>query len=202
MSAEMLNATLVVTALVITAIYQTSTSPPGGVWQADNTSSSASDPLFPTSNNVTLHFVEEKSEDKFISKHLMGEESRKAGTTILTPFGYFDFWLLNSLTFVLSIFLTKIILSNVPPFLLAPLFFLGISYFLSMAILAPSAILSKVNTFYMGCFVLVPYLVMLAGALRVSKSTNYKELINLRKARRGGRNVGIAERFNWLLSFM
>ncbi|KAH1064608.1 hypothetical protein J1N35_029595 [Gossypium stocksii] len=202
MSAEMLNATLVVTALVITAIYQTSISPPGGVWQADNINSSTSDPLFPTSNNVTLHFLEEKSEDKFISKHLMGEESRKAGTTILTPFVYFDFWLLNSLTFVLSIFFTKIILSDFPPFLLAPLYFLGISYFLSMAILAPSAILSKVNIFYMGCFVLVPYLVMLAGALRVSKSTNYKELINLRKALRGGRNAGIAERFNWLQSFM
>ncbi|KAK5833027.1 hypothetical protein PVK06_016837 [Gossypium arboreum] len=44
LSAEMLNATLVVAGLVITAIYQSSISPPAGVWQADNTNSSASDP--------------------------------------------------------------------------------------------------------------------------------------------------------------
>ncbi|TYI83811.1 hypothetical protein E1A91_D05G319100v1, partial [Gossypium mustelinum] len=67
LSAEMLNAMLVVLGLVITAIYQSSLRSPGGVWQADNTNSSTSDPLFPTSNNVTLHFIEVKGS---IAKHL------------------------------------------------------------------------------------------------------------------------------------
>ncbi|TYJ36580.1 hypothetical protein E1A91_A05G316500v1, partial [Gossypium mustelinum] len=194
MSAEMLNATLVVTALVITAIYQSSLSPPGGVWQAASTNTSTSDPLFPTSNNVTLHFLEVNGSNKSIAKLLMGEESRKAGTTILDPWAYFFFWFLNSLAFMLSILFTLLILSYVSRLVLAPLYLLGNSYMLSMTILAPSVILSKVNLYYMFFFVLVPYLVMLADVLRVYKSANYKEWINLRKALRGGSNVGIAQR--------
>ncbi|KAK5833030.1 hypothetical protein PVK06_016840 [Gossypium arboreum] len=132
----------------------------------------------------------------------MGEESRKAGTTILDPWAYFFFWFLNSLAFMLSILFTLLILSYVSRLVLAPLYLLGNSYMLSMTILAPSVILSKVNLYYMFFFVLVPYLVMLADVLRVYKSANYKEWINLSKALRGGSNVGIAQRLRRDLSFM
>ncbi|MBA0575282.1 hypothetical protein Golob_006919, partial [Gossypium lobatum] len=197
MSAEMLNATLVVTVLAITAIYQSSLSPPGGVWQAASTNTSTSDPLFPTSNNVSLHFLEVGGSNKRIVKHHLGEESRKAGTTILDPWAYFLFWFLNSQTFLVSILYTLFILSHVTRFILAPLFFLAASYFLSMTILAPSSILSAVNMFYV---ILVLSLVTLVDVLRYYKSANFKEWINLRKAVRGGSNVGLAERLRRVLS--
>ncbi|MBA0864741.1 hypothetical protein Goshw_005671 [Gossypium schwendimanii] len=199
-SEEMLNSTLVVTVLVITAIYQSSLSPPGGVWQAASTNTSTSDPLFPTSNNVTVHFFEGNGSNKSIANHLMGEESRKAGTTILDPWVYFLFWFLNSLAFLLSIFFTLFMLSCVTRLVLTPLYLLCLSYILSMTILAPSAILSKVTLCFTIFFLVVPQLVMLPYVLRAYKSANFKEWINLRKALRGGSNVGIAERLWRVLS--
>ncbi|KAH1064610.1 hypothetical protein J1N35_029597 [Gossypium stocksii] len=297
LSAEMLNATLVVAGLVITAVYQSSISPPGGVWQADNTNSSASHPLYPTSNNtnssashplnptsnntnssashplhptsnntnssashplyptsnntngsashplyptsnntncsashplyptsnnsnssashplcatsdntnssashplcptsnnVTRHFIEAKGGDKFIAKHLTGKESRKAGATILNTSAYLVFWCLNTAAFLFSIHFTVFMFSDVSPVLLTPLYYLGISYFLSMTILAPSTYWSEFNSYTMCSLIFLPGFVMLGVVLRLWKSSNYKEFINLREALRGGSNVGIA----------
>ncbi|TYG70628.1 hypothetical protein ES288_D05G328500v1 [Gossypium darwinii] len=198
LSAEMLNAMLVVLGLVITAIYQSSLSPPGGVWQADNTNSSTSDPLFPTSNNVTLHFIEVKGS---IAKHLIGAESRKAGTTTMEPVPYFIFFFLTSTAFMVSIFYTLWFTSHVSSIVVGPVYFLGISYFWSMAILAPSADLSGINILYTFVFFTAPFLALSVRMLRhlVSPSSNYTEWIHLRIAVCGARNVGIAQIFRFLI---
>nr|KJB27290.1 hypothetical protein B456_004G288800 [Gossypium raimondii] len=73
LSENMINATLVTVALVITAVDQSSFSPPRGVWQVDNNS------IPTTTSNVTTTalqiFDDNYNNSRF--KHLLGQESRK-----------------------------------------------------------------------------------------------------------------------------
>ncbi|KAH1105423.1 hypothetical protein J1N35_009191 [Gossypium stocksii] len=71
LSENMINATLVTVALVITAIYQSSLSPPRGVWQADNNS-------IPTTTSNIATTASKIFDDSYNNSRL-GQESRKAG---------------------------------------------------------------------------------------------------------------------------
>ncbi|TYH60660.1 hypothetical protein ES332_D08G310300v1 [Gossypium tomentosum] len=75
LSENMINATLVVAALVITAIYQSSLSPPRGLWQGDKISNPTN-----TSNLTTTTkfggFNDNYAEKR--SRHVLGEETGKS----------------------------------------------------------------------------------------------------------------------------
>ncbi|GMI79244.1 hypothetical protein like AT4G10720 [Hibiscus trionum] len=166
MSVDMINTMLVVTALVITAVYQSSLSPPGGVWQGDISDSIAA--TTPASNiNPTNHYYPDNGYFNDTYTYILyGKESKKAGTTIMSPIAFGGFWIFNFITFLLTIVLTGFLLSSFHLFLipLIPLYLLLISYFFSMMILSPSAVWSYINFWLMWLFEFLPltlYLVWL-----------------------------------------
>ncbi|XP_012478056.2 uncharacterized protein LOC105793759 [Gossypium raimondii] len=180
LSENMINATLVTVALVITAIYQSSLSPPRGVWQVDNNS------IPTTTSNVTTTalqiFDDNYNNSRF--KHLLGQESRKTGTTIMNPDLYSMFWVCNLLTFELPL------LSNVPSFLLIPLYYLSVSYFYSMTLISPSSFWENVNYILTWLAILFP-LRLLRLIIRPLMSPAYKEYIRFRRAILRANKVGI-----------
>ncbi|KAE8695448.1 hypothetical protein F3Y22_tig00110710pilonHSYRG00029 [Hibiscus syriacus] len=161
-SIDMINSMLVVTALVITAVYQSSLSPPGGVWQGNNDNNPANVSDISTTN----HYFPEPNYNDTIVNFLLGQEqeSKRPGTTILTPDGFALFWAVNVLTFGLTIALTVFILFSFNIFLLVvlPLYMLVISYFCSMMILSPSASWSYLNVGLIVALELLPLALFLA----------------------------------------
>ncbi|PPD92645.1 hypothetical protein GOBAR_DD10404 [Gossypium barbadense] len=96
LSENMINATLVVAALVITAIYQSSLSPPRGLWQGDKISNSTT-----TSNLTTTtkfgHFNDNYDEKR--SKHVLGDETRKSAIILPSVLGFGGVWLWKRLKY-------------------------------------------------------------------------------------------------------
>ncbi|PPD77822.1 hypothetical protein GOBAR_DD25273 [Gossypium barbadense] len=182
LSENMINATLVTVALVITAVDQSSFSPPRGVWQVDNNS------IPTTTSNVTTTalqiFDDNYNNSRF--KHLLGQESRKTGTTIMNPDLYSMFWVCNLLTFELPL------LSNVPSFLLIPLYYLSVSYFYSMTLISPSWFWENVNYILTWLAILLP-LRLLRLIIRLLMSPAYKEYIRLHRAVTRANKVGIIQ---------
>ncbi|MBA0853027.1 hypothetical protein Goshw_012553 [Gossypium schwendimanii] len=176
LSENMINATLVTVALVITAIYQSSLSPPRGVWQVDNNS------IPTTTSNVTTTalqiFDDNYNNSRF--KHLLGQESRKTGTPIMNP-DLYSILVCNLLTLELPVLLTYLLLSNVPSFLLIPLYYLSVSYFYSMTLISPSSFWENVNYILTWMANLLP-LRLLRLIIRPLMSPAYKEYIRLRRA--------------------
>ncbi|KAK6234147.1 hypothetical protein QUC31_006553 [Theobroma cacao] len=143
----MRNALLVVITLVITATYQSSLSPPGGVWQGDNsnTSSKSNYASINTSNSSTL-----------------AGEPHGPGTTVMQKNTFVVFWTYNTLTLLTTLGLTAFLLpgGSIALLLLVPLSLLCSSYMLSMSILSPTPFWSKVNTILSIVFImllLLPY---------------------------------------------
>ncbi|KAE8701546.1 hypothetical protein F3Y22_tig00110546pilonHSYRG00049 [Hibiscus syriacus] len=84
MSVDMINTMLVIMALVITAIYQSSLRPPGSVWQDNDTAPA------PAPSNITHHLSNKNIFNTSIS--IFGEKSGKAGKTIMNP-NIYDEWI-------------------------------------------------------------------------------------------------------------
>ncbi|XP_017984747.1 PREDICTED: ankyrin repeat-containing protein At2g01680 [Theobroma cacao] len=146
-SNDMRNALLVVITLIITATYQSSLSPPGGVWQGDNSNSSSksNDASINTSNSSTL-----------------GGKLHDPGTTVMPKSTFSVFWTYNTLTLLTTLGLTAFLLpgGSIAILLLVPLSLLCSSYMLSMSILSPTPFWSKVNTILSIVFImllLLPY---------------------------------------------
>ncbi|KAG8487409.1 hypothetical protein CXB51_020976 [Gossypium anomalum] len=78
-------------------------------------------------------------------KHLLGEETRKSGTTVMNPDMYYGFWVYNLIAYGLPVLLRVFLLSHVPHVLLIPLYYLSVSYFYSMTIISPSSFWVDVN---------------------------------------------------------
>ncbi|KAK8647452.1 hypothetical protein V6N13_121190 [Hibiscus sabdariffa] len=179
MSVDMINTMQVITALVITAIYTSSLSPPGGVWQdnGDNNTAAAPAPApslkiaqtYPFSNNILAN----------TSKILIfGDKTERAGTTIMNQQIYGVFWFLNLATFGFTVtdLVTVFLLSSfhLLLFLAIPLYMLLISYFCSMTILAPTISWAYVNLFFMVLFGFFPFLLFFS-LLIFSKSIRQKK---------------------------
>ncbi|PPS02282.1 hypothetical protein GOBAR_AA18379 [Gossypium barbadense] len=175
LSGDMINATLVVATLVITAVYQSSLSPPRGVWQDDNYNKS-----------------------RF--KHLLGEETRKSGTTVMNPDMYYGFWVYNLIAYSLPVLLTVFLLSNVPRLLLIPLYYLSVSYFYSMTTISPSSFWVDVNYILANVISAIPF-ALLFGVIRLWMSPNYKEFRQLHRLLRSGNLVIIMFIFNYVIDF-
>ncbi|KAL4334071.1 hypothetical protein GQ457_07G018250 [Hibiscus cannabinus] len=173
MSVDMINTMLVIMALVITAIYTSSLSPPGGVWQDngdDKNATAAPSPAprlkiaqtYHLSNNILVN----------TSKILIfGDKSERAGTTVMNKQIYGVFWFLNLATFGFTDLVTVFLLSSFHLFLFLaiPLYMLVISYFCSMTILAPSISWAYVNLCFMVLFGFFPFLLFFS-LLILSKS--------------------------------
>ncbi|XVF23814.1 hypothetical protein REPUB_Repub13aG0071900 [Reevesia pubescens] len=141
-SVDLVNSLLVISALIIAATYQSSLSPPGGVWQNDNISSNS---------NVT-HLVHTTSSNFFLKDILHGG-SKKPGTTIMSSGEFFLFWLLNGLTLWITLGATAWLIPTGPFLgLMTPLYYLGLSYQYSMTIISPSRVMSTMNCFFFFIF--------------------------------------------------
>ncbi|GMI90317.1 hypothetical protein HRI_002701000 [Hibiscus trionum] len=156
MSVDMINTMLVIMALVITAIYTSSLSPPGGVWQENGSDDN-------TSKSNTISHVNHLSNKKFVNTSdiwIFGDKSERAGTTIMNQKIYGVFWFLNLATFGFTDLVTVFLLSSFHLFLILaiPLYMLIISYFCSMTILAPTIPWAYVNLFFMVLFGFFPFL--------------------------------------------
>ncbi|KAK8492714.1 hypothetical protein V6N12_017069 [Hibiscus sabdariffa] len=155
MSVDMINTMLVIMALVITAIYTSSLSPPGGVWQdngEDNNAAAAPTPAPSLKIAQTYHLSNNILNTSKIL--IFGDKSEKAGTTVMNKQIYGVFWFLNLATFGFTDLVTVFLLSSFHLFLFLaiPLYMLVISYFCSMTILAPSISWAYVNLFFMVLF--------------------------------------------------
>ncbi|PPD92643.1 hypothetical protein GOBAR_DD10402 [Gossypium barbadense] len=192
LSGDMINATLVVATLVITAVYQSSLSPPRGVWQGDNNS-------IPTTNSNTLQILDDNY-NKSRFKHLLGEETRKTGTTVMNPDMYYGFWVYNLIAYGLPVLLTVFLLSNVPRLLLIPLYYLSVSYFYSMTIISPSSFWVDVNYILANVTAAIPF-ALLFGVIRLWMSPNHKEFRQLHRLLRSGNLVIIMFIFNYVIDF-
>ncbi|PPD77817.1 hypothetical protein GOBAR_DD25268 [Gossypium barbadense] len=177
LSENMLNATLVVAALVITAIYQSSLSPPRGLWQGDNTSIPTTTSNLTTTTKFKL-FNDNYSEYRF--KFLLGEETRKTGTAVMNPNLFLGFWFFNFIAFGLPVLLTVLLLSNVPSILLIPLYYLSVSYFNCMTIVSPSTFWANLNFVVMWTAILLP-LLLVVRSVWLSKQPKYREIRQLRR---------------------
>ncbi|OMO97092.1 hypothetical protein COLO4_14893 [Corchorus olitorius] len=155
-SLDLLSAILVITALVITATYQSSLSPPGGVWQGgDNGSNNP-----PSTAGETISIPQGIGFDT--------GTQQVPGTTVMFPQPFFVFWFWNTLTIWVTIFLTSWLLPSVPflSVILMPLYFLGACYQYSMSVISPYAVLSSIN-FYMAIVIpFVPLVLMYANLIR------------------------------------
>ncbi|KAG4136273.1 hypothetical protein ERO13_D08G270800v2 [Gossypium hirsutum] len=192
LSGDMINATLVVATLVITAVYQSSLSPPRGVWQGDNNS-------IPTTNSNTLQILDDNY-NKSRFKHLLGEETRKTGTTVMNPDMYYGFWVYYLIAYGLPVLLTVFLLSNVPRLLLIPLYYLSVSYFYSMTIISPSSFWVDVNYILANVTAAIPF-ALLFGVIRLWMSPNHKEFRQLHRLLRSGNLVIIMFIFNYVIDF-
>ncbi|GMI79243.1 hypothetical protein like AT4G10720 [Hibiscus trionum] len=173
MSVDVINTMLVVMALIITAVYQSSLSPPGGVWQGDNNDSIVTTSVL---NVVTADVVTKNhyfpgrgyNNNSTISKYLFGKESKQAGTMIMNPYSFGLFWTLNVFTFGLSIVITGLLLFGlyILMFLAVPLYLLVNCYFFSMTILSPSLIWSYFNLCILFILLLVPVALLLELAFK------------------------------------
>ncbi|GMI90322.1 hypothetical protein like AT4G10720 [Hibiscus trionum] len=163
MSVDMINTMLVVMALVITAIYTSSLSPPGGVWQENDTAPD------PNSNLTKTYHL--SNPDVFNTSISIFNKAGKAGRTIMNPHMYGLFWFLNLAAFGFTDLVTVFLLSSFHLFLLlaVPLYMLVISYFCSMTILAPSVNWAYANLFFLLLFGFFPFLLLFA-LLVLSKS--------------------------------
>ncbi|KAK8643374.1 hypothetical protein V6N13_012674 [Hibiscus sabdariffa] len=154
MPVDMINTMLVIMALVITAIYQSSLSPPGSVWQDNDTAPD------PSSNTTSTYHLSNKN--IFNTSISIFNESGKAGKTIMNPHMYGLFWFLNLATFGFTDLVTVFLLSSFHLFLLlaVPLYMLVISYFCSMTILAPTVTWAYLNLFFLVLFGIFPFLLL------------------------------------------
>lgn len=191
LSGDMINATLVVATLVITAVYQSSLSPPRGVWQGDNNS-------IPTTNSNTLHNILDDNYNTSRFKHLLGEETRKSGTTVMNPDMYYGFWFYNLIAYALPVLLTVLLLSNVPRLLLIPLYHLSVSYFYSMTLISPSSFWVDVNYILANIIAAIPF-ALLSEVIQLWMSPNYKEFRQLHRLLRSGNLVVIISMFNYVI---
>ncbi|TYH73526.1 hypothetical protein ES332_D05G335500v1 [Gossypium tomentosum] len=203
MSVEVINTMLVVTALVLTATYQSSLSPPGGVWQ------DSSEPNTTTIPNITVtnHFLPDNNNNSILN-FIYGLESKKPGTTVMNPQWFGLFWFLNFATFVLSIFLTVFLLLKFRLFviLLIPLYLLVISYFCSMTVLSPSTPWSIWNLCLLIIFEILPLFTLLVLLYVIRKSfMQMKAEIQYRMQMQifihKDTNVGIIRSFARVLAF-
>ncbi|XP_039071960.1 ankyrin repeat-containing protein BDA1-like isoform X2 [Hibiscus syriacus] len=190
MSVDMINTMLVIMALVITAIYQSSLSPPGSVWQDNDTDTSP-----PPSHHMSNKNIFSTSISIF------GNSSGKAGKTIMNPHMYGLFWFLNLATFGLADLVTVFLLSSFHLFLLlaVPLYILVICYFCSMAILAPTLAWAYVNLFFVLLFGFFPFLLLFA-LLILSKSIR-QTIAEIRYRTRMRKALGMNFRGPWTFMF-
>ncbi|XP_052119383.1 ankyrin repeat-containing protein BDA1-like [Arachis duranensis] len=139
MSGERRDAYLVVMVLVITAIYQTALSPPGGLYQADADSSSAATTTTTTSlslNSTVVAFL----------------EPRKRGESVLPAFDFILIQILNSLTLLWTI---------LQSFILVPGGYMALQLSVSLTLFVASYIISILSispTFAMKVFALICFL--------------------------------------------
>ncbi|TYI08151.1 hypothetical protein ES332_A10G278500v1 [Gossypium tomentosum] len=142
MSGENRNALLVILGLLLTATFQASLSPPGGVWQGDNTSKS------------------EGSYDEMV-----------LGKSILAEINFFIFYIPTYLVFIVTFFLTLALLKPYPhcfrTALQALLAFFAICFDQSIGYIAPTEFTVRVMiTFSVLVFILT---VLMVSTSRVSK---------------------------------
>ncbi|GMI90309.1 hypothetical protein like AT4G10720 [Hibiscus trionum] len=151
MSVDMINTMLVIMALVITATYQSSLSPPGGVWQDNGTDDTSS------KSNIT-HLSNKSFANTSI--WIFGNKTERAGTTVMNQQIYGVFWFLNLATFGFTELATVFLISSfhVFLFLAIPIYLLAVSYFCSMTILAPTIPWAYANLFFLVFFGLFPFL--------------------------------------------
>ncbi|KAB2019429.1 hypothetical protein ES319_D08G298800v1 [Gossypium barbadense] len=189
LSENMINATLVVAALVITAIYQSSLSPPRGLWQGDNTSNPT------TTSNLTTTTKFKLFNDNYaekLSKHVLGEETMKTGTAIMNPNLFLGFWLFNFIAFGLPVLLTVFLLYDVARILLLPLYFLSVSYFNCMTIISPSMFWANLNFVVMWAAIILPS-VFVFGGVWLCMLPKYREIRQMRRRVRNDNNIGIIQ---------
>ncbi|MBA0692498.1 hypothetical protein Goari_010053 [Gossypium aridum] len=203
MSVEVINTMLVVMALVLTATYQSSLSPPGGVWQGSGEPNTTTIPNI----TVTNHFFPDNNNSSSLN-FIYGLESKKPGTTVMNPQWFALFWFLNFATFVLSIFLTAFLLLKFRLFviLLIPLYLLVIAYFCSMTVLSPSTPWSIWNLCLVFIFEILPLFTLLVLLYVIRKSVlQMKAEIQYRMQMQivihKDTNVGIIGRFARVLAF-
>ncbi|KAE8701548.1 hypothetical protein F3Y22_tig00110546pilonHSYRG00053 [Hibiscus syriacus] len=188
MSVDMINTMLVIMALVITAIYQSSLSPPGSIWQDNGDDNKTAPAPAPAPSNIpSTHHLSNKN---FVntSMWIFGNKTEKAGTTIMNSQMYGLFWFLNLATFGFTDLVTVFLLSSFHIFLLLaiPLYMMVICYFCSMIILAPTYTWAYVSLSFFVLFGLFPFLLFF-GLLIFSKSirqiiAEIKERTRMRKA--------------------
>ncbi|KAB2019433.1 hypothetical protein ES319_D08G299200v1 [Gossypium barbadense] len=189
LSENMINATLVVAALVITAIYQSSLSPPRGLWQGDNTSNPT------TTSNLTTTTKFKLFNDNYaekLSKHVLGEETMKPGTAIMNPNLFLGFWLFNFIAFGLPVLLTVFLLYDVARILLLPLYFLSVSYFNCMTIISPSMFWANLNFVVMWTAIILPS-VLVFGGVWLCMLPKHREIRQIRRRVRNDNNIGIIQ---------
>ncbi|XLR70129.1 hypothetical protein S83_020801 [Arachis hypogaea] len=134
MSGERRDAYLVVMVLVITAIYQTALSPPGGLYQADaDSSSSATTTTSLSLNSTVVAFL----------------KPRKRGESVMPAFEFILIQILNSLTLLWTI---------LQSFILVPGGYMALQLLVSLTLFVASYIISILSispTFAMKVFALI-----------------------------------------------
>ncbi|XP_057720344.1 ankyrin repeat-containing protein BDA1-like [Arachis stenosperma] len=139
MSGERRDAYLVVMVLVITAIYQTALSPPGGLYQADADSSAAATTTTSLSlNSTVVAFL----------------KPRKRGESVLPAFEFILIQILNSLTLLWTI---------IQGFVLVPGGYMALQLSVSLTLFVASYIISILSispTFAMKVFALICFLAL------------------------------------------
>ncbi|XP_012457671.2 ankyrin repeat-containing protein BDA1-like isoform X1 [Gossypium raimondii] len=141
-SGEDRNALLVILGLLLTATFQASLSPPGGVWQGDNTS---------------------KSEGSY--------DEMALGKSILDEFNFLFYYIPTYLVFIVTFFLTLALLKPYPhcfrTALQVLLAFFAMSFDLSVSFIAPT----RFTTSVMAVFSVLVFIltVLMVSTSRVSK---------------------------------
>ena len=121
-SIEQRDVYMVVAALIISAIYQSALSPPGGLYQADN-----------GPNNLTMNAT---SSLNFTATAAPGD----AGTSILPDYDFVTITVLNTGILVWTLMTIIFLMPSgwVGPFLVAPIIFFATSYLFSVAFISPT----------------------------------------------------------------
>ncbi|KAF3448242.1 hypothetical protein FNV43_RR08955 [Rhamnella rubrinervis] len=119
---------LVVATLIVTATYQSSLSPPGGLWQEVNSSTGV--------NNMS-HAISTASTNTTTSTTT---EYHSAGTVIMPTASFFSFYLVNSLTLLTA---TLVIIFLLPSdqmswLITLPLYLFSLCYMFSWQIISPA----------------------------------------------------------------
>ncbi|MED6148242.1 hypothetical protein PIB30_051275 [Stylosanthes scabra] len=166
MSSERRDAYLVVMVLVITAIYQTGLSPPGGLYQADADSSSSTTTTSLSLNSTVAAFL----------------KPQKRGESVLPTFDFILIQILNSLTLLWTI---------VQGFILVPGGYMALQLLISLTLFVASYIASifsisptlAMKVFALVCLFVAPvYCAVVIVANYVAFKNNY-EVVYQRKLR-------------------